>query len=205
MRIVKLLKAAKSVVSSGPLVQDGWVRSYVQGQSVDREGKPIPWITYSALDFLAERLPSVENLFEYGSGNSTHWWAARSTYVRSVEHDAEWFKKVKKEVPANVELLYRELDNGGSYENAILVDKRLYDVIVIDGRHRNKCMVASEKRIKPNGILLLDNSDRPDYQTGMQYLSKCGFRKLPFSGLCPIVNFKSQTSVFYRPHNILGI
>ena len=52
----------------------------------------------------------IENVFEYGSGNGTIWWASRSEFVRAVEHDASWYKKVLKLLPKNVELFYQELD-----------------------------------------------------------------------------------------------
>jgi hypothetical protein len=66
-------------------------------------------------------------------------------------------------------------------------------------------MIESMKRIKENGIIILDNSDRTDYQQGINLLIDKGFKKIDFSGFCPIVNFKSQTAIFYRNENILGI
>jgi hypothetical protein len=205
MTIFKLIKAARSLLISGPLSQDGWVRSYLEGQSVNLNGNPIPWITYPTIDFLTQRLPRMEDVFEYGSGNGTHWWAQKSDRVRSVEHDTEWYHKMVKSLPENVELYYESLTNGSSYEEKILIDDRYYDAIIVDGRHRNACMVHSIKRIKPNGIIILDNSDRPEYKEGIDHMISNGFRKIEFSGFCPIVNFKSQTVVFYKSHNILGI
>jgi hypothetical protein len=32
-----------------------------------------------------------------------------------------------------------------------------------------------------------------------------GFNQVDFSGFCPIVNFKSQTSIFYRQNNLVGL
>lgn len=202
---IKLLRAAISLVKKGPLVQDGWVRSNIESQSVDRDGTPIPWITYPAIDFLSERLPRLENVFEYGSGNGTLWWATTAKRVRAVENDPEWYKKMKKLIPPNVELYLEDTTTGTGYEEKVLVDECRYDVIVVDGRRRNRCMTQSLSRIKLNGVIVLDNSERPEYVKGIKQLTDNGFRKIEFSGFCPIVNFKSQTSIFYRDKNILGI
>ncbi len=205
MSIIALIKVARSLVMSGPLVQDGWVRSYLEGQSVDCDGNPIPWITYPAIDFLSTRLPRLETVFEYGSGNGTRWWAARSKQVKAVENDVEWYKKMKKIIPTNVDLYYEDLNKGSNYEEKILIDQCDYDVIIIDGRRRNNCMDQSLKKIKPGGVIILDNSDRPEYEEGIRHLIAGGFRKIDFSGFCPIVNSKSQTAIFYRNQNILEI
>ena len=205
MNIIKVIVAGSSLVISGPLVQDGWLRSYIEKQSVDASGQPIPWITYPAFDFLRVRLPMLESVFEYGSGNGTRWWATRAAQVRAVENDFHWYEAMKGLVPANVELFYEDLDNGCGYEDKVLTDDRDYDLIVVDGRRRNKCIKQALKRIKARGILVLDNSDREEYSVGIQELVASGFRQIEFSGFCPIVNFKSQTSIFYREDNILQI
>lgn len=44
-----------------------------------------------------------------------------------------------------------------------------------------------------------------EYEEGVCLLNNSGFRCIDFSGFCPIVNFKSQTSIFYKNNNILGI
>ena len=66
-------------------------------------------------------------------------------------------------------------------------------------------MLQAPKIIKEYGAIFLDNSDRPKYQKGINYLVSIGLKKIEFSGYCPIVYFKSQTSIFYGPNNILGI
>ncbi|TMI90033.1 MAG: class I SAM-dependent methyltransferase [Bacteroidetes bacterium] len=35
------------------------------------------------------------NIFEYGSGGSTFFWASRVKHITSVEHDRSWFEKIK--------------------------------------------------------------------------------------------------------------
>jgi len=204
-RIIKTFRVAMSLVRHGPLVEDGWVKSFLNGQSIDCNSNPIPWLTYPAIDFLSLRLPRLELVFEYGSGNGTLWWATKAERVRAVENDAVWYERMRKIIPMNVDLYLEDLDTQSRYEEKILVQDCQYDVIVIDGRRRNKCMIQSLKRIKPNGVIVLDNSDRLEYMSGINELAVAGFKQIEFSGFCPIVNFKSQTSIFYRDNNILDI
>jgi hypothetical protein len=125
--------------------------------------------------------------------------------VRAVEHDLNWYEKMSEIVPENVSLSLESIDVGERYEESILDGNCENDVIIIDGRQRNRCMLQAPKRLKKDGVIILDNSDRPKYQEGIDYLFSTGLKKIEFSGFCPIVNFKSQTSIFYGPNNMLGI
>ena len=54
------------------------------------DGAPLPWFTYAAIEFLAERVDRSWRVFEYGAGNGTLWWSARVREVHAVEADAGW-------------------------------------------------------------------------------------------------------------------
>ncbi len=203
MPILKLMRIGFGLVRGGPLVQDGWIRSVLEQASVDREGRPIPWITYSALDFLSSHLDRVQNVFEWGCGNGTLWWAEKADLIRAVEHDPVWLDKIRGKAPGNVELIRQDLHDG--YEDALLDGDIDYDVIVIDGRRRLNCMELAPQRLSDRGVIILDNSDREQYQPGIAALRAKGFNQVDFSGFCPIVNFKSQTSIFYRQNNLVGL
>src|SRR5687767_7844376 len=76
----------------GPL---GWTASSVRRLSVDGCLRPIPWWTYPAFELLQLRLPVRRlRVFEWGSGNSTAWWAARGADVVACEHDPKWCKPI---------------------------------------------------------------------------------------------------------------
>ena len=42
---------------------------------IDKNSNPLPWVTYGFIDFISERLNKSIDVFEYGSGNSTLWYA----------------------------------------------------------------------------------------------------------------------------------
>ncbi|GAB4124441.1 MAG: hypothetical protein OHK0045_11660 [Raineya sp.] len=185
----------------------GWVRSFHSKQSVDAQGKPIPWFTYSAIHFLEQRLSKNFDVFEYGCGNSTIWFAQRVRSIDAVEGDKIWFAKVQSQLPTNASVVLFEVQENedGNYAKAIANTKKLYDIVIVDGRDRNNCIKNAQKYLKEGGILILDNSDRPDYQEGVSFMLAQGYKKIDFVSMTPIVAMRSATSIFYRQDNCLGI
>lgn len=183
----------------------GWLRSVEAGAPVDQDGNALPWFTYPAIFFLRKRLKPEMAVFEYGSGGSTVWWSRRVRRVVACEHDLAWFKIVQAGAPANVELLYRELNAAGNYARTIQDYDRQFDIIAIDGRDRVQCALNALAALKDDGVLIWDNSDRPRYREGIAFLLAQGFKRLDFAGDTPINAFRSCTSIFYRAENCLGI
>jgi hypothetical protein len=84
--------------------QYGHVRSVSGGIPVDRVGRPIPWYTYPAIEFLRQLDFGDRVVFEYGAGNSTLFWADIARRVVSVEDDPAWHARIAPRLPPNVEL-----------------------------------------------------------------------------------------------------
>lgn len=190
---------------SSYLKEVGWYNSFNKHMPVDKNGDALPWYTYAAIDFLGDRINGGMAVFEYGSGNSTIWWATRVSRVVSCEHDEQWFAKVKLKLPDNVTYRHINLAPQGDYSDAILQHDKEFDVIVIDGRDRVSCAKNSLCALNDGGVIIWDNSDRDEYQAGYEFLSDNGFKRLNFSGFGPINTYGWCTSVFYRPQNCLGI
>jgi len=185
----------------GALKQYGWFKSFHSKQSVDANGDPLPWYTYPFILFLKPRIKSHFEVFEYGSGNSTRWYAARVKQITAVEHDSEWIKLIRPKLPANAAVIERPL--GDSYIQA--VKEGFYHIVIVDGRNRVKCACFAADYLTSDGVLILDNSEREWYQKAKDYLENKGFRRLDFIGMAPIVGIETCTSVFYRDGNCLGI
>ncbi len=64
----------------------------------------IPWITFEAIIFLRKWLRSDMIIYEYGSGGSTLFFSDHVKEVFSVEHDPEWFSKLKDVIDADQNL-----------------------------------------------------------------------------------------------------
>jgi hypothetical protein len=187
------------------LHQIGWFKSYHQKLPITNTNQPLPWFTYSFISFLEKRLHKTMVVFEYGSGNSTFWWAERVSQVISCEHSSEWYNKIKPELPSNVKLLFCQLDTGGDYAHAVANYKTMFDIIVIDGRDRVNCAKNALGALKEDGVIIWDNSDRKTYADGYQYLLDNGYKRLDFTGMGPINTWAWSTSIFYPENNCLGI
>jgi len=186
------------------VLDDGWFRSAREGRPVDAAGQPIPWLPYPAIDFLASRVKPDFAVFEWGCGTSTLWWAKRVARVVAVEHDEEWFARISDLAPPNAEV--RHVAMGSErYANAIDVYAPQFDVVVVDGRERVACLRRAVEGLSPRGVIVLDNSQRPEYAEGIAHLAALGFRHVTFAGLVPVVAWKEQTSIFYRAGNGLEL
>lgn len=164
----------------------------------------IPWWTYPAINALEEYIKGLENppvVFEYGSGASTLWLAKRSRQVFSIEHDLKWYQQLKNEILNcnNIELLFQP-PNGHDFTNyitAITACQQEFDIIVIDGRCRNACLNECLAYLKPQGLIVFDNSDRERYQTALSHPQLILER---FSGRVPGSPFRGETALLRKVH-----
>ena len=187
------------------LVEDGWYKSFNLKQSVKGNGDPIPWNTYSFIRFIEPRLQKHFNIFEYGCGNSTLWYASRVNSIKAVEHDKNWINYISKKLPSNAKIIFHELSKDGAYAKEILGSNNLYHIVVIDGRDRNNCAKYAVTKLTNDGIIIYDNTQVPEYTESIEYLINLGFKRIDFIGNLPIVAHSNTTSIFYRNNNCLGI
>lgn len=82
------------------LTTSGWMES-ADSKLSTRDGRPLPWFTYAAIDFLERTLTPDLAMFEYGGGQSTRYWADRLSHVHSVDHDPAFVEMVRRDLPAN--------------------------------------------------------------------------------------------------------
>lgn len=192
---LELMLAGNSVLRS-----TGWLRSRRELASVNADGEPIPWITYPARRFLEARVRTDFRVFEFGSGLSTLWWAARVAQVAAVEHDPQWQRRVAARLPANATV---SLATGDDYVRS--AGSGPYDIIVNDGVLRPDCARASVSALSPGGVMLWDNTDEVADRAGHDFMADQGFRRLDFWGFGPLMVREFCTSIFYREGNSLGI
>lgn len=183
----------------------GYLRSLREGMCVDNNGDPIPWYTYPVIDQLAKWDFSNCEIFEFGCGNSTRWWAQRARSVVSVESTADWYQKImdSKILPDNVTPILVRTDEG---ERQAALDRYVgildqygkFDVIVIDGEAENRTRYASARaaipHLKTNGMIILDNSDwLPET---CQLLRDAGLIEIDYCGNGPLNTHAETTSLF---------
>lgn len=146
----------------------------------------LPWWTFEAIDTVEEFLAQHPNarVFEWGSGASTVWLANRAREVISVEHDAIFAEKVQDFLKdrTNVQLTVSQAEDQGNvrsgksgyerqffdaYVSAIGNFGGQFDLIVIDGRAREKCLEVAVPRLADGGIIVFDNAGRSRYWNGL--------------------------------------
>lgn len=189
----------------GYLNDIGWFNSFQFKMPVDQDGAPIPWVTYSFIDFIKPRIRSSHRIFEFGSGNSTFFYAKYAGKVVSVEHDKLWLEKIDKQKPVNSELVFCELTIDGRYCRMPQNFPDKFQVIIVDGRDRVNCCKQCLPALADDGVVVLDDSERPQYREGIGFLLQQGFKELTFTGISPGVFIYKATSVFYKPNNCLGV
>lgn len=132
-----------------------------------------PWFVMGAITYLEDQFledpyhPLAFKSFEWGSGGSTLWLSQRTKSVVTLEHDLEWMLKTQEELTkygiTNVMLILRKLDNGYVEYIDAYPDEH-FDIIMVDGRRRSDCLRHAMPKLKRGGALVLDNSERAEYQ-----------------------------------------
>ena len=85
------------LVNEQYLVECGWLES-ILSRRPQRNGLPIPWFTFSAVDYL-ETLDLVgKRVLEIGSGFSTLYWGRRGLVGHSLECDEAYYETVKNKL-----------------------------------------------------------------------------------------------------------
>lgn len=186
------------------LRQSGYVESVRTRRPSRADGSPIPWMNYAVIAFLEDRLNNHMTLFEYGSGNSTLFFAEHVGRVVSVECDKSWHDYVKESLPSNVKLLLAP-KGGDEYVQIIEKQDEKYDVVIVDAEDRVACMTYADRCLSDAGVLLLDDAAAENFADGIDTLLARGFRRLDFDGLKPGSVRCYRTTVFYRPDNCFGI
>jgi len=190
---------------SGYLYDIGWVQSVITGNVVDLLNKPLAWVTYPFIQFISQKDLSNLDVFEFGSGNSTLFYADKAKFVTSVEHDEFWYNKIRSSMPSNVNLSYCELADGNKYSSYAVKTGKLYDLLIVDGSERVKCCLNNLAALKPGGVVVLDDTELKNWDEAVAFLKENGFKKLDFWGTAPNVYYHRCTSIFYRPDNCLDI
>src|SRR5262249_26106778 len=68
-----------------------WLRSMGMSRGPLSDG--LPWMPFPAIEFLETLLTPDAKVFEFGSGGSTIFFAARVCELVTVEHDADWLSR----------------------------------------------------------------------------------------------------------------
>lgn len=168
-----------------------WAR-LLQPSPVDSR---VPWLPFSVIDHMSDILGPESRVFEFGGGGSTLWFADRGATVTTVEHDPKWHALIAASAPSSCEI--RTAADPDAYVAAIDVEPDAsFDVILVDGEERVRCVEHAISKVRPGGRLILDDSDRSEYAPALPLLRLWPRRE--FSGLAPGKAVPGHT-VWQRP------
>ena len=192
------------------LYQKGWTKTILNGFPCDFSGKAIPWMNFSFIHFIQDRISKNHLILEFGGGYSTIFWALRCKKVFGIEHDNFFVDKISPKLPKNGRILVPASSQNQEYEEMgteafKLNEERKFDIIVIDGMRRNQCFSENIKYLKHDGVVIWDDSSRESYQQSFEILKSIGFKSISFEGLKPGDRSIDETTVFYRKSNCLRI
>jgi SAM-dependent methyltransferase len=188
-----------------PMPLSGWLR-YPAAWWRARRGSPPerPWIVPAAIGWLRRRMRSDWSVLELGAGRSTPWFARRAGRVLSLEDNEYWAEHTRGRLDElgleNVELRQLAIEEFAA-EVAGLPDVS-FDLVVVDFLEaptvtRIDVLKPALKKVRPGGLLLLDDSDRPGYAEAFELLQGWGFRK--FVGVKDEWTQACETGIFRRP------
>jgi predicted O-methyltransferase YrrM len=135
-----------------------------------------PFVAPGAIRFLDSALPRQGIGLEWGSGRSTQWFARRLRQLVVVEHDQAWYEQVRQQLQQsgidNVDYRLIPLEHPPQEPTRPVYDPvpryvalasefpdDYFDFVEVDGHYRQACARAALAKIKPGGLLLVDDTN----------------------------------------------
>ena len=157
------------------------IRNNLKGKEW-RISNQVPYLKYRELEIFTGIFRDLKPLriLEWGAGFSTLHFPRLMNYPfkwHSVEHDEQWYNQLIT-LNQNPDVLitlrkphnypYTDEHGDGSYEDfrdyiETPDDGTKYDLIIIDGRARNECLLKAMTIISDGGIILLHDANRLRY------------------------------------------
>jgi len=227
-RYIRESKSGRRRSEGPPSVTDltRYLIPWMLSQSEDRDplADCVPWVTYAAAAEIGRSVDSSSRVFEYGTGGSTAYFARRVARVIGVEHDPDWAQRVIGQVgdSDNVEVLVVSPDQASSqtgqqpsiYRSLFptLRDRTFqryasavddypdgsFDLLLIDGRARPGCFAHGQRKVRVGGRIVVDNSERPEYDAIREAALAGGWSGQHFFGPGPYNDYFWETTVWHK-------
>jgi len=128
-----------------------------------------PWLTPRAVELLEVCIGPNDIGLEWGSGRSTLWFAQRVARLTSIEHNPAWYEWVKSRLQErgcqHVDYQLAPLDGASGagvppYVEAGAGGEASVDFALVDGQLRDLCTEVAMSRLRPGGLLVIDNAEQ---------------------------------------------
>jgi len=167
---------------------------------------PMPRFNWDLLEFLVHEIRPDSTVLETGSGGGTLWLAKLAGHVTSYENQDVWFHRVLTALELAGLDHKVDLRNAGEQYSYRCFEQdnigKLYDIVIIDGEDCPLCRVhtmgVGHQFVKPGGVIVVDDTERPWYKLGLDVLDSLGWSKIRFFGKDPF-NEEKEALVYRRP------
>ena len=166
----------------------------------------LPWIAWSAIDYLEAWIEPQMRVFEWGCGGSTRFFLNAGCCVTTVESEMAWAERVENSCrkiarPPHIRLVPTSSLDRASQQSYIasVCDGAPWDIVMIDGIEeswlsRVECVKEAASRVRPGGMLILDDAWRQQYWMVPEILA--AWDRIVFRGLGPARLGVTQTDIY---------
>ncbi len=202
--------------------KSGYFRSALSNKPCDKDGNPLPFLTYPFIEYIVDLDLSAAKMLEFGGGNSTLFFASKVSQIYTVEPNfnrpKSWFLSLKKEISKlknneKVKLFGVDLPEKYEYypdwiklvnertkeviDEILNKSKSSFDIILIDGWGFQRKWIATyiASSLSQGGLIIVDNTYHcPQCAHSLREL---GFNQINFKGHAPSTH-RDCTSIFFK-------
>ncbi len=217
---INFLKSSLSFLYSA-YFKSGYFRSVLFNKPCNKNGDPLPFLTYPFIEYIYDLNISNAKMLEFGGGFSTLFFASRVREIYTVEpnfNNNSWFSFLQKEISKSKNKERIKLfgvDLPSRYENYSewvklvnertleVIDKILsetknsFDIVLIDGWGFQRKWIANYivSSLSEGGLIIVDNTyNCPQCAFTLREL---GFNQINFKGYAPSTH-RDCTSIFFK-------
>lgn len=198
-------RASRFHSARGPMRLSGWLRLPAARLRARLGSVPErPWIVPAAVGWLGRRIRRDWSVLELGSGRSTLWLGRRAGQVLTFEDNEYWHDRASERIAEagleNVELRHLSVERFAAEIDGL--PNESFNLVVVDFlespvAERVEAVRAARSKVRPGGLLLLDDSDRPGYAEAYELLADWTERR--FTGVKDEYPQVCETTIFHRP------
>ena len=218
---LKFLKSSLGFLYS-TYFKSGYFRSALFNKPCDKNGNPLPLLTYPFIEYIYDLNLTKAKMLEFGGGNSTLFFSSMVSQIYSIEPNFNqpnsWFSFLKKEISKSsnkdrIKLFGVDLPQKYEYypewvkivneKTKEVIDKILnetkisFDIILIDGWGFQRNWIANylASSLSEGGMIIVDNTYHcPKCALSLRDL---GFNQINFKGHAPGTH-RDCTSIFFK-------
>jgi hypothetical protein len=161
-----------------------WLRSQRKDYLLNA---PSPWITFDATDFLRQYVVGRQSI-DYRLVLPEPMEVKEPSLDRNV---ADPYSYLSSDANASGYTFRRYVTQIDEFSDDY------FDIVMIDGRARPSCIMHSVRKVKPGGLIILDNADR-SYYTERTHPFLRNFTRLEYPGAVPVNDLFSRTDIYTR-------